>query len=166
VAPVFWTTLYCDLETGVWVHSRSSKVAPFDTAHTCKLTSLYSSSIVTICLHLLPFPTYSSILVENRSCIWRPRCAWVQSRQIYATTVGRKIGLSDRERISMICSAVLNIQITRVTDGQTDGRTKLVWHIGLRAIAYMLSRVKHIVIGVHFGVSVCANTSNLCTSSF
>jgi len=32
----------------------------------------------------------------------------------------RMIGLSDGERISMICSAVL-IQYTRVTDGQTDG---------------------------------------------
>jgi len=53
------------------------------------------------------------------------------------------MGLSDSERISMIRSAVL-IQYTRVTDGQTDGRTdgqtELAWHI--RAIAYMLSRVK------------------------
>jgi len=38
------------------------------------------------------------------------------------------IGLSDRERISMIRSPLL-IQITRVTDGRTDRR-----HI--RAIAY------------------------------
>jgi len=45
------------------------------------------------------------------------------------------MGLSDRERMSMIRSAVL-IQYTRVTDGQTE----LVWHI--RSIAYMLSRVK------------------------
>jgi len=30
------------------------------------------------------------------------------------------MGLSDRERILMICSAVL-IQYTRVTDGQMDG---------------------------------------------
>jgi len=55
--------------------------------------------------------------------------------------------LSDGERISMIRSAVLT-QYTRVTDRQTDGRTdgrtdgqtELAWHI--RAIAYMLSRVK------------------------
>jgi len=39
----------------------------------------------------------------------------------------------------MIRSAVL-IQYTRVTDGQTDRQTELVWHI--RTIAYMLSRVK------------------------
>ena len=53
------------------------------------------------------------------------------------------MGLSDGERISMIRSAVL-MQYTRVTDRQTDGRTdrrtELAWHI--RAIAYMLSRVK------------------------
>ena len=49
------------------------------------------------------------------------------------------MGLSDSERISMILSAVL-IQYTRVTDGRTDRRTELAWHI--RAIAYMLSRVK------------------------
>jgi len=34
--------------------------------------------------------------------------------------------LSNSERISMICSAVL-IQYTRVTDGQTQ--TELAWHI-------------------------------------
>ena len=45
------------------------------------------------------------------------------------------MGLPDGERISMILSAVLP-QSTRVT----DGRTELAWHI--RAIAYMLSRVK------------------------
>jgi len=49
------------------------------------------------------------------------------------------MGLSDSERISMIRSAVL-MQYTRVTDGQTDRQTELAWHI--RAIAYMLSRVK------------------------
>jgi len=54
--------LYCDLETGVRGYSRSSKMALFDRAH----TTLYSSSIVTICLYLLPFPRYCRILVENR----------------------------------------------------------------------------------------------------
>ena len=53
------------------------------------------------------------------------------------------IGLSDGERILTIRSAVL-IQYTPVTDGRTDGwtdrRTELAWHI--RAVAYMLSRVK------------------------
>jgi len=50
------------------------------------------------------------------------------------------MGPSDSERISMTRSAVL-IQYTRVTDGQTDEQTGLAWHI--RAIAYMLSRVKN-----------------------
>jgi len=49
------------------------------------------------------------------------------------------VGLSVSERISMIRAAVL-IQYTRVTDRRTDRRTELAWHI--RAIAYMLSRVK------------------------
>jgi len=49
----------CDLETGVWSRSRSSKAALFDRAH----TTLYSSSIVK-CLYLLPFSRYSHILVE------------------------------------------------------------------------------------------------------
>jgi len=39
----------------------------------------------------------------------------------------------------MTRSAVLT-QYTHVTDGRTDGHTELAWHI--RAIAYMLSRVK------------------------
>ena len=60
VCEIFAFTLYCDLETGVQGHSRSSKVALFDRAH----TTLYSSSIV-ICLYLLPFRGYSRILVEN-----------------------------------------------------------------------------------------------------
>jgi len=50
------------------------------------------------------------------------------------------LGLSDGKRISMIRSAVLT-QYTRVTDRRTDRRkSELAWHI--RAIAYMLSRVK------------------------
>ena len=48
VCEIFAFKLYCDLETGVWGHSRSSKVAPFDRAH----TTLYSSSIVTMPLSL------------------------------------------------------------------------------------------------------------------
>ena len=41
VCEIFAFKLYCELETGVRGHSRSSKVALFDTAHTI----LYSSSI-------------------------------------------------------------------------------------------------------------------------
>ena len=39
--------LYCDLEIGVQGHSRSSKAALFDRAH----TTLYSSSIVTTSIY-------------------------------------------------------------------------------------------------------------------
>jgi len=34
VCEIFAFKLYCDLETGVRGHSRSSKTAPFDRAHT------------------------------------------------------------------------------------------------------------------------------------
>jgi len=46
VCEIFAFKLYCDLETGVRGHSRSSKVALFDRAHT------YSSSMVTMHLSL------------------------------------------------------------------------------------------------------------------
>ena len=62
VCEIFAFKLYCELETGVRGHSRSSKAALFDRAH----TTLYLSSIVTTPLNLLPFPRYSRILVENR----------------------------------------------------------------------------------------------------
>jgi len=48
VSEIFAFKLYCDLETGVRGHSRSSKMAPFDRAH----TTLYSSSIVNMPLSL------------------------------------------------------------------------------------------------------------------
>jgi len=44
VCEIFAFKLYCDLETGVRGHSRSSKTSLFDRAH----TTLYSSSIVTM----------------------------------------------------------------------------------------------------------------------
>jgi len=61
VCEIFAFKLYGDLETLVRGHSRSSKITLFDRAH----MTLYSSSIVTICLYLVPFPRYSRILVEN-----------------------------------------------------------------------------------------------------
>jgi len=48
VCEIFAFKLYCDLETGVRGHSRSSKMAPFDRAH----TALYSFSIVNMPLSL------------------------------------------------------------------------------------------------------------------
>jgi len=69
VCEIFAFKLYCDLEIGVRGHSRSSKVALFDRAH----TTLYSSSIVTMPLSIT-VSRYSRILVENchPPCIWRP----------------------------------------------------------------------------------------------
>ena len=48
VSKIFAFKLYCDLETGVRGHSRSSKMAPFDRAH----TTSYSSSTVTVPLSI------------------------------------------------------------------------------------------------------------------
>ena len=47
----------------------------------------------------------------------------------------------------MTCSAVLT-QITRVTDGQME----LAWHI--RAIAYMLSRIKNVKLSTIKEISI------------
>ena len=71
--------LYCDLETGVLGHSRSSKATLFDRAQSAH-TTLYSSSITV--------SENSRILVENcyTPCIWRPRWGW--SPQIFARTLG------------------------------------------------------------------------------
>jgi len=48
VCEIFACKLFCDLETGVRGHSRSSKLALFDRAH----TTLYSSSIVNMPLSI------------------------------------------------------------------------------------------------------------------
>jgi len=98
-----------------------------------------------MCVYLLPFPRYSWILVENRYPFVFGAPVRVEAvrltQQPLMTKKTRMSGLSDSERISMICLAVL-IQITRVTDRWTDGQTELAWHI--RTIAYMLSRVKSV----------------------
>jgi len=69
VCEIFTFKLYCDLETRVWGHSRSSKTAPFDRAH----MTLYSPCIVTMPLSI-PFPRYSRVFGENS---W-PRTRWAQ----------------------------------------------------------------------------------------
>ena len=58
------------------------------------------------------------------------------------------MGLSDGKKISMMRSAVLT-QITRVTDGQTDG-------IGvyIRAIAYAVARKKRGMKSMHIFIKV------------
>jgi len=57
ICEIFAFKLYFGLETGLRGHSRPSKAALFDKAH----TTLYSSSIVTMPLSI----TVSGILVEN-----------------------------------------------------------------------------------------------------
>jgi len=52
------------------------------------------------------------------------------------------MSLSDRERNSMIRSAVLIQSRVWQTDGQTDRQTELAWNIRAIAYAYMLSSVK------------------------
>jgi len=121
VCEIFAFKLYCDLETGVRGHSRSWKAALFDRTH----TTLYSSSIVTICLYLLPFPRYSHILVENRypPCIW----LWVTPSDLRNYPWRRKtrmMGLSRsmKEFRWYIQSFWYKSRVWQ-TDGQTDRQT-------------------------------------------
>jgi len=112
--------LYCDLETRVRGHSRSSKAVPFDRAHTT-----YSSSIVNMPLSITVFETYIRILVENRYPLIFGAPLGVKPSDLRNNFWWRKtrmMCLSDRERISMICSAVL-IHCTLVTDRRTDRQT-------------------------------------------
>jgi len=113
---IFAFKLYCDLETGVQGHPRSSKAALFDTAHTTSYSSYSKYASICYRFHIgrksLP------------SCIRCHRCGW--SRQIYATTLAdqktRTMGLSDSERISMIHSAFCYKARVWQTDGRTDRR--------------------------------------------
>jgi len=142
VREIFAFKLYCDLETGVRGHWRSSKVALFDRAH----TTLYSSFIVTM-PPSLPFPRYSRILVENRYPLYlAPRLGW--RPQVYATTL-------DDEKLEWWAYRTVkefrwyvqpfwyNTRVWR-TDGRTDRQTDGIGvaYRAIRAIAYMLSHVK------------------------
>jgi len=103
VCEIFAFKLYCDLETGVQGHSRSSKVALFDRAH----TTLYSSSTVTMplsstlseiaaywskiarfCYPLYLAPPLGVKLSDLRNNPWCQKT--------------RMMGLSDGERILMV----------------------------------------------------------------
>jgi len=123
VSEIFDFKLYRDLATRVQGHSRSSKVALFDRAH----TTLYSSSIVT--------NNYASIYYRFRDIaayigrkllppLYLAPPLGVKASDLRNDLWCRKttmMGLSDSERISMIRSAVL-IQYTHVTDRRTDRR--------------------------------------------
>ena len=127
VCEIFAFKLYCDLETGVRGHSRSSKAALFDRAH----TTLYSSSIVTASIYYRFRDIAVYIGRKLLPHIWRPRWGW--SLQIYATTLGDEklewwayqIVKEFRWHVQPFC------QSTRVTDGQTELACGII-----RAIAY------------------------------
>jgi len=120
VCEIFAFKLYCDLETGVWGHLRSSKTALFDRAHTtlfvfrCNYASIYyrfrdiAAYWSKIATSLYLAPPLGVTPSDLRNDPW-----WRKTRMM---------GLSDRERISMIHSAVL-ILITRVTNRRRDRRT-------------------------------------------
>jgi len=107
VCEIFAFKLYCDLETRVRGHSRSSKVALFDRAH----TTLYWSKI--------------AIVFATPPCIWRPRSGW--HRQISTTTLGdEKLEWWAYQMVKAFRWYVQPFWYnTRVwqTDGQTDGQT-------------------------------------------
>jgi len=79
VCKIFTFKQYCNLETGIRGHSRSSKLALFDRAH----TTLYPSSIVTMPLSITVFEIPGIVAYWSKIA---PSWGW--SRQIYATTLG------------------------------------------------------------------------------
>jgi len=111
--------LYCDLETGVLGHSRSSKAALFDRAHT---SLVFRSKYASIYHRFRDVAAYWSLGVKPSYLRKNP--SWRKTRVM---------GLSDSERISTIYSTVL-IQFTRVTEWQTDRRTDRI------AVAYAVAR--------------------------
>jgi len=120
VCEIFAFKLFCDLETGVRGHSRSSKTALFDRAH----TTLYSSSIVTMPLISYRFRDIAAYLsrIATPPLYLAPPLGLMPS-DLHNDPWWRRtrmMGLSDGERISMIRLAVL-IQYTRVTDRRMDG---------------------------------------------
>jgi len=138
VCEIFAFKLYCDLEIGVQGHSRSSKAALFDRAH----TTLYSSFIVT--MPLLPFPRYSLILVENCYPLYLAPPFGVKPPDLRKDPWWRKTRMMGLSEVKEFWWCVQPFwlksrvwQTDRRTDGQTDRQTdrqtELAWHI--RAIA-------------------------------
>jgi len=119
VCEIFAFKLYCDLEIGVHGHSWSSKAALFDRAH----TTLYSSSTVTMPLSITVSEIYPHIGRKLLTPFYLAPPFGVKPPYLHKDPWWRKtrmMGLSDGERMLMMRSADLT-QITRVTDGGTDG---------------------------------------------
>jgi len=72
VCEIFAFKLYRDLETGVRGHSRSSKVALFDRAHTTLYSSSIYSNYASIYYHFRDIAAYWSKIATPPPCIWRP----------------------------------------------------------------------------------------------
>jgi len=118
--------IYCDLETGVRGHSRSPKVALFDSAHTTlcpspvvnmSLSIIVSENNVAAYWSKIAIPLYSAPPLGVKPSDLRNNPRWRKTRMM---------GLSDSQRMSMTCSIVRRFSYNaRVwqTDGQTDGRT-------------------------------------------
>ena len=149
VCEIFTLKLCCDLETRVRGHSRSSKAALFDKAH----TNSYSSSIVTMSflLSLRDIAAYWSKIATP--LYLAPTLGW--SRQIYATTLGdEKLEWWTYEIVKEFRWCVQPFwHKARVwqTDRQTDGLTD---RIGVAYTRYsMLSRVKLLLVanGLSYG---------------
>ena len=102
VCEIFAFKLYRDLENGVRGHSSSSKMAPFDRAH----TTLYSSSIVTIGSRALsfsdPYIHFACLSVRHSVCLsenstlniseTRPDSGMVTMDGLYKLAYGLSIG--------------------------------------------------------------------------
>jgi len=79
ICEIFAFKLYCDLQTGVWGHSRSLKVTPFDSLHMVS----YYRPIVTLCLKCTlhcfrDMTTYWSKIAEKTypTLIWHVPLGW------------------------------------------------------------------------------------------
>ena len=137
VCEIFAFELYGDLETGFRGHSRPSKVALFDGAH----TTLYSSSI---CLYLWRFQRWSSILVENRYPLVfgapvRGDAVRFTERPLVTKNYNHGPIRSWQNFDDTFSCFDIKYVCDRRTDRQTDRLTELPWHI-IRARA--LPRVK------------------------
>jgi len=150
VCEIFALKLHRNLETGVRGHSRSSKAALFDRAH----TTLYSSSIVTICLYLLPFPRYSRIRYWSKIAtpLYLAHPLGVKPSDLQNDPWRRQtriMGLSESERISMMRSAVLT-QSTRVTHRHTDRQTHRIGVAYTRYSIYAVARKNRLPQGTKY----------------
>ena len=130
VCEIFAFKLYCDFESGVRGHSRSSKVALFDRAH----TTLYSSSKYASIYYRF---RESRILIENRYPLYSASPLGMKPSD-YATTLG------DEKREWWAYQIRKNFDDTfsrfdtkHACYRQTDRRTELQWHL------YALQHTEH-----------------------